>query len=45
VIDPADAGLAAMVEQVGMRAIVVPSVMTTPALAAALARATLSAFR
>ena len=45
VIDPADAGLAAMVEQVGMRAIVVPSVMTTPALAATLARATLSAFR
>ncbi|CAB4883396.1 unannotated protein [freshwater metagenome] len=43
VIDPVDAHLADQVEATGMRAIVVPSVMTTPEISAALARATLRA--
>ncbi len=43
VIDPADAALAPAVEAEGMRALVVPSVMTDPATAAALAGATLEA--
>lgn len=43
VIDPVDAELAAEVEAAGMRAIVVPSIMSTPELAADLARATLAA--
>jgi LPPG:FO 2-phospho-L-lactate transferase len=43
VIDPVDADLAADVEAAGMRPVVVPSVMSTPAAAAALARATLTA--
>ena len=43
VIDPADRGLAAAVEAEGMRAVVVESVMSTPAAAAALAQATLAA--
>ena len=45
VIDPADAVLAPEVEAAGMRALVVPSVMTDAATAAALAAATLSAAR
>ena len=45
VIDPADAALAPDVEAAGMRALVVPSVMTDAATAAALAAATLSAAR
>ncbi len=43
VIDPVDAHLASAVEAEGMRAIVVPSVMSTPAIGAALARAALLA--
>ena len=43
VIDPADAHLAAEVEAVGMRCLVVPSVMSTPEIGAALARAVLAA--
>ena len=43
VIDPVDAGLAAAVEEAGMRAVVTPSVMSTPAVAAELARTTLAA--
>ena len=43
VIDPADAHLAAAVEQAGMRAVVVPSVMSSPEVAAGLARTTLAA--
>jgi LPPG:FO 2-phospho-L-lactate transferase len=43
VIDPADAHLAAAVEAVGMRALVVPSVMTDDAASARLASATLAA--
>lgn len=43
VIDPVDAHLAADVENAGPRALVTPSVMSSPADAAALARATLSA--
>lgn len=43
VIDPADAHLAAEVERAGMRALVVPSVMSSPEVAATLARATLAA--
>lgn len=43
VIDPVDAELAAAVEAAGMRAVVHPSVMSTPELAADLARATLPA--
>lgn len=45
VIDPADESLAPQVEQAGMRVIVVPSVMSSPVAAAALARATITAFR
>lgn len=43
VIDPVDAHLAAAVEQVGMRAVITPSVMSTPAIGHELARQTLSA--
>jgi LPPG:FO 2-phospho-L-lactate transferase len=43
VIDPADAALAPAVEAAGMRALVVPSVMTDASTAAALATATLEA--
>ena len=43
VIDPVDADRAAEVEAAGMRAVVTPSVMTTPELAADLARATIGA--
>ena len=43
VIDPVDADLAGDVEAAGMRAVVAPSVMSTPEAAAALARATLTA--
>jgi LPPG:FO 2-phospho-L-lactate transferase len=43
VIDPVDADLAADVEAAGMRAVVAPSVMSTPEAAAALALATLTA--
>ncbi len=43
VIDPVDAALAADVEAVGMRAVVHPSVMSTPERAADLARAVLAA--
>lgn len=42
-IDPADAELAGAVEEAGMRAVVTPSVMSTPEAAAALATATLAA--
>lgn len=45
VIDPADAALAPQVERAGMRPSVVPSVMSDPAVAAALARATIDAVR
>ena len=43
VIDPADADLVPGVERSGMRALVAPSVMSSPAAAAALAHATLTA--
>lgn len=43
VIDPADADLADAVEAEGMRAVVVPSIMSDPTVAATLARATLAA--
>lgn len=43
VIDEADAGLAAAVEAEGVRAVVAPSIMSSPAEAAALARAVLAA--
>jgi LPPG:FO 2-phospho-L-lactate transferase len=43
VIDTADRGLAGAVEGAGMRAVVTPSVMSTPEAAAALARVTLAA--
>lgn len=43
VIDPADAALISDVERAGMRALVAPSVMSSPSAAAALARATLTA--
>ena len=43
VIDPVDADHAAAVERAGMRAVVTPSVMSTPDVAAALARATIEA--
>lgn len=43
VIDPVDADLAGAVEREGMRPIVQPSIMSTPELAADLARATLAA--
>ena len=42
-IDPVDAHLADQVEAAGMRAVVVPSVMSTPEISAALARASLAA--
>jgi len=45
VIDPVDAALAPAVEAAGMRAVVVPSVMSDLTVAAELARATLSAAR
>lgn len=45
VIDPADAHLAGDVERAGMRAVVVPSIMSTPEVSATLARATLDAAR
>jgi LPPG:FO 2-phospho-L-lactate transferase len=43
VIDPADRHLAAEVERAGMRALVVPSVMSTPEISQRLAAATLAA--
>jgi len=43
VIDPVDAHLAAEVEAAGVRAIVVPSIMSSPEIGAELARATLAA--
>jgi LPPG:FO 2-phospho-L-lactate transferase len=43
IIDPLDVGHAEAVERAGMRAVVTPSVMSSPALAAALARATIDA--
>ena len=43
VIDPVDEALAGDVEAAGMRAVVVPSVMSDPAVAATLARTTLAA--
>lgn len=43
IIDPADAHLAADVEAAGMRCVVTPSIMSTPQISAALARATLAA--
>lgn len=43
VIDPVDAHLAGAVEAAGMRAIVVPSIMSSAAVSATLARATLAA--
>ena len=43
VIDPVDAHLANDVEATGMRAIIAPSIMSTPAISAALARAALGA--
>lgn len=43
VIDPVDAGLAADVERTGLRCIVQPSVMSTPAIARALAATTIAA--
>ena len=43
VIDPVDAHLAADVEQAGMRCVVTPSIMSTPTIAAELARTTLGA--
>ncbi len=43
VIDPVDAHLADDVEQAGMRCVVTPSIMSTPAISADLARTTLGA--
>ncbi len=43
VIDPIDAHLAHEVEAAGMRAVVVPSIMSTPEISATLARTTLAA--
>jgi LPPG:FO 2-phospho-L-lactate transferase len=43
VIDPVDEEHVDAVERAGMRAIVAPSVMSTPEIGAALARATLAA--
>lgn len=43
VIDPVDAHLAAAVEQAGMRAVITPSVMSTPDIGHELARRTLAA--
>lgn len=45
VIDPVDRELAGAVEAAGMRAVIAPSVMSTPEAAAALARVTLAAKR
>ncbi len=45
VVDPADAGHADAVEAQGMRCVVVPSIMSSPAVARALALATLDAVR
>ncbi|MEZ5251638.1 MAG: hypothetical protein R2713_21235 [Ilumatobacteraceae bacterium] len=45
VIDPLDAHLADAVEAVGMRCVVQPSVMSTPEVAAALARRVLDVAR
>jgi LPPG:FO 2-phospho-L-lactate transferase len=45
VIDDADAALAAEVEATGMRCVVAPTVMSSPDVAAALARTTLEAAR
>jgi len=45
VIDPADADRVAEVEAAGMRAIVTPSIMSTPEVSAELARRTLDAVR
>ncbi|MEQ1702625.1 MAG: 2-phospho-L-lactate transferase [Ilumatobacteraceae bacterium] len=45
VIDPVDAHLAAAVEAAGMRVVVTPSVMSTPAIGHELARQTLAAAR
>lgn len=45
VIDPADAHLVADVEATGMRCVVQPSIMSTPEIGAALARAVLDAAR
>jgi LPPG:FO 2-phospho-L-lactate transferase len=43
VIDPVDAHLAAQVEAAGMRVVITPSIMSTPAVAHDLARHTLAA--
>jgi len=43
VIDPVDAHLAPQVEETGMRCVVTPSIMSTPAIARSLALATLAA--
>ena len=43
IIDPVDAHLVDRIEAIGMRAVVVPSVMSTPEIAADLARAALAA--
>jgi LPPG:FO 2-phospho-L-lactate transferase len=45
VVDEADAALAGEVQATGMECLVVPTVMSSPAVAAALARATLEALR
>ena len=45
VIDPADAHLTDEVERAGMRAVVVPSIMSSPEASALLATATLAAAR
>jgi LPPG:FO 2-phospho-L-lactate transferase len=45
VIDPADASLAPSVERVGVRAVVVPSIMSSPEVSAHLAGTTLAAAR
>lgn len=45
VIDPLDAGLSDDVEATGMRAVITPSIMSDPAVAAELARVTLAAGR
>ena len=43
VVDQADAGLAGAIEAVGVRCVVAPTVMTTPAVAAELCRVVLAA--
>jgi LPPG:FO 2-phospho-L-lactate transferase len=45
IVDEADAELADEVEAVGMKCVVVPTVMSSPAVAASLARSTLEAVR